>query len=223
MRKLLTLLLLSLLVTACGKPERPTIPLYLAVQRGDLDQVERHMYWGSDMEALNPDGQRPLHVAAAKGNVVMVRKLLQHGVKVDAPDAAGRTALQLAILAGRTQVADELLSHGAKLNADALLIDAARQGNPDRDVVRYLVRHGADLQARNATGDTALLIAIRGNHLRLARHLVDNGADVNIRDASGRSALGLALQLKEPEMAALLKRYGAVDGTPAMAPPSATQ
>jgi ankyrin repeat protein len=223
MRKLLTLLLLSLLLTACSKPERPTIPLYLAVQRGDLDQVERHIYWGSNMEALNPDGQRPLHVAAAQGYVVMVRKLLEHGVQVDAPDAAGHTALQLAVLGGRTQVADELLAHGARLDADTLLLEAAKQGTPDRDVVRFLVRHGADLQARDATGDTALLIAIRGNHLRLAHHLVVNGADVNVSNAQGRSALSLALQLDEPELAALLKRYGAVAGAPATPAASGAQ
>ena len=223
MRKFLILLSLSLLLAACGKPDRPTIPLYLAVQRDDIDQVERHMYWGSNMEALNADGQRPLHVAAARGNVVMVRKLLQHGVRVDAPDAAGHTALQLAILGGRTQVADELLAHGAKLDANALLLAAARQGSTDRDVVRYLVRHGADTETRDTDGDTPLLIAIRGGHLRLARHLVDNGADVNVHDAGGHSALRLALQLKEPEQAALLKRYGAVDDAGTPQPPTGAQ
>lgn len=210
MRKLI-ILTLTLLLAACGEPDHPSIPLYLALQRGDIDQLERHMYWGTDMEALNPDGQRPLHVASAKGNVVMARKLLEHGVKVDAKNKAGDTALQIALLAGRTQVADVLLAHGASLDADALLLRAARQGTPDRDVVRYLVEHGADTEARDPAGDTALLIAVRNGNLRLARHLVDNGADVNVRDADGQSALHLAVQRQEPEVASLLRRYGASD------------
>ena len=209
MRTVTVLLLSSLLLIACGEPERPSIPLSLAVSRGDIDQLERHMYWGSDLEAPDPSGQRPLHVTAAKGNVVVVRKLLEHGVQVDAPDTNGHTALQLAILAGRTQAADVLIGHGAKLDADALLLEAARTGNPDRDVVRYLVKLGANPEARSSTGDTPLLLAVRGGHLRLARHLVDAGADVNVRDAQGVTALTLARQANQREMASLLMRYGA--------------
>lgn len=209
MRTVAVLLLSTLLLAACGEPDRPDIPLSLAVARSDLDQMERHMYWGTDMEAPNPDGQRPLHVAADRGNVVLVRKLLDHGVQIDAPNAAGQSAVQLAILAGRTQAADLLLARGAMLDADALLLTAARAGNPDRDVVRYLVGHGADTEARGAAGDTPLLLAVRGRHLRLARHRVDAGADVNARDAQGVSALTLARQAGASEMASMLERYGA--------------
>lgn len=214
--RIFLLLLIPLLLSGCDEPDRPTIPLYLAVQRGDIDQLERHIHWGSDIQALDPDGLRPLHVAAAKGNVVMVRLLLKHGVAVDAKDATGRTALEIAILAGRTQVADVLLAAGAALDADALLLTAARQGNPDRDVVGYLVKHGANTEVRDDNGDTPLLLAIRGGHLRLARHLVDRGADVNVRDGSGHAAVVLARSLGQTEMVALLKRYGAV-------PPSTEQ
>ena len=212
MRTVTVLLLSSLLLIACGEPDRPSIPLSLAVSRGDIDQLERHMYWGSDLETPDPSGQRPLHVTAAKGNVVVVRKLLEHGVQIDAPDPSGHTALQLALLAGRTQVADVLIAHGAALDADALLLEVARTGNPDRDVVRYLVKVGADIETRDPAGDTPLLLAVRGGHQRLARHLVDAGADVNVRDAQGVSALSLANQSGRPELAAMLLRYGAQDG-----------
>lgn len=209
MRTAAVLLLSTLLLTACGEPDRPNIPLGLAVARGDLDQLERHMYWGTDMETPDRDGRRPLHVAAQRGNVVLVRKLLDHGVQIEAPDAGGRSALQLAILAGRTQAADLLLARGATLDADALLLAAARAGNPDRDVVRYLVAHGADTEARGTDGDTPLLLAVRGGHMRLARHLVDAGAEVNVRDAGGMSALTLARRAASTEMASMLERYGA--------------
>jgi ankyrin repeat protein len=210
MRTLAVLLLLPLLLTGCGEPDRPSIPLFLALQRGDIDQLERHIYWGSDIQALMPDGQRPLQMAAAKGNVVVVRLLLKHGAAVDATDRDGRTAIQTAVLAGRTQVTDVLLKHGARLDADQLLLQAAREGNPDRDVVSYLVKRGANTEVRDPDGDTPLLLAVRGGHLRTARHLVDQGADVNALDHEGRSALRLAETHAQPEMAALLRRYGAL-------------
>jgi ankyrin repeat protein len=211
MRLITVLLLLPLLLlSGCGEPDRPSIPLYLALQRGDIDQIERHIYWGSDIHALTPDGRRPLQMAASQGNVVVVELLLKHGVDVNARDSEGVTALQTAILVGRTQVADVLLSHGAELDADRLLLQAAAQGNPDRDVVSYLVKHGADTEARDDNGDTPLLLAVRGGHLRLARHLVDRGADVNVSDREGRTALALAQSLGHTELAALLKRYGAL-------------
>lgn len=204
------LLMLPLLLTGCSEPDRPSVPLYLALQRGDIDQLERHIFWGSDIQALMPDGQRPLQMAAAKGNVVVVRLLLKHGAAVDAADRNGRTAVEAAVLAGRTQVTDVLLKHGASLDADRLLLEAAREGNPDRDVVSYLVKRGANLEVRDASGDTPLLLAVRGGHLRTARHLVDRGADVNALDGAGRSALSLAETHAQPEMAALLRRYGAL-------------
>ena len=204
--------LIPLLLVACGEPDRPSISLYLALQRGDLDQIERHLYWGTDINAPDPQGRRPLHVAAERGSVVVTRLLLKHGAAVDATDAAGRTALDRAVLAGRTQVADLLLQHGATMDANTLLLEAARHDSQDRDVVRWLVGHGADLEHRDDSGDTALLIAVRrGNH-RLARHLVDQGADVNVRDAQGHSALGIAGELGYTEIVSLLRRYGAADG-----------
>jgi ankyrin repeat protein len=211
MTRLPLLLLLALALTACGEPDRPSISLYLALQRGDIDQIERHIYWGTDINEFDPDGRRPLHVAAASGRVIVVELLLKNGAEVDARDRENRTALERAVLAGRTQIADLLLRHGAELDADQLLLDAARAGTRDRDVVRWLVGHGASLEARETDGDTPLLIAIRDNNHRLARHLIDQGADVNVHDAAGDSALGIARQLGHEEIAHQLRRSGAAD------------
>lgn len=206
------LLLLSLLAGGCGAPDRPTVSLYLAVQRGDIDQVERHLHWGSDINQPFPSGRMPLHDAAEKGRIVLVKLLLKHGATVDATDSAGRTPLQLAILTGRTQVAAELLRAGAQLDASALMLDAARAGVEDRDVVRFLGKHGANLNATDEHGNSALLIAIaKGNH-RLVHHLVEQGADVNLRNHEGRTALDIATRNNAVDMQQFLLRNGAVLG-----------
>jgi len=198
------------LLTACSEPDRPSVALYLAVQRGDLDQLERHIHWGTDINEILPNGQHPLHTAADKGRIIMVKTLLEHGADIDRSTADGDSALDLAILSGRTQVAEVLLDQGARLDASALLLKAAATGVTDRDTVRFLTERGADLERRDTSGDTPLLIAIRQDNHRLAAHLVNRGADVNAQTADGRSALSLARQLQLPELISLLQRQGAL-------------
>jgi len=198
------------LLAACSEPDRPSVALYLAVQRGDLDQLERHIHWGTDINAILPSGQYPLHTAADKGRIIMVKTLLKHGADISRTTADGDSALDLAILAGRTQVAEVLLAQGAQLDASALLLKAAAVGVTDRDTVRFLTERGADLEQRNAAGNTALLVAIKQDNHRLATHLVNRGADVNIKAADGRSALAVAQELQLPELISLLQRQGAI-------------
>lgn len=207
--RLFAIALLSLLAAACDAPDQPTVPLYLAVQRGDLEQLDRHLHWGSDINAALPDGRYPLQAAAELGRQVMVQRLLKQGADITATGADGRTALDLAVLAGRTRVAEILLEHGARLEPSALLLQAAESDTMNRDTVRFLVGHGADTEQRNAAGDTPLLIAIRhGNH-RLATHLLAQGANFNATTADGQSALQLASELGATEMASMLSRLGA--------------
>ena len=212
MRTLLILALTALVVSlgACAEPDRPSVPLYLAIQRGDLDQLERHIHWGTDINVALPGGRYPLHSAAEKGRFVMVKTLLSNGADIGALTEQGDSALDLAILSGRTQVAELLLDSGARLDPSAVLIKAASLGVTDRDTVKFLVEAGADLEKRNADGDTPLLISIRQHNNRLATHLVNRGADVNVKTADGRSALDLARQLAYPELISLLQRQGAL-------------
>lgn len=207
--RVLPVLLVLFQLAACSEPEPPSISFYLAIQRGDINQVERHIYWKTDINQLDRDGNYPLQVAAERGDIVTVKLLLKNAADINATNPAGRSALDDAVLGGRIQVADLLLKHGARLDPDRLLLLAAQTGSTDRDVVDYLVGKGASTEVRDGKGDTPLLIAIRqGNH-RLARHLVRQGADVNVVAADGRSALVVAKELNERDMVRLLLQNGA--------------
>lgn len=208
MRCLLVLLAL-LTAGACSEPDRPSITLYLAVQRGDLDQLERHIYWGTDIDAVLANGQYPLHVATEKGRIIEVKTLLKHGASIDRLTRDGDSAIDLAILSGRIEIAEILLAHGAELAPSKLMLKAATAGFTDRDSIRFLLERGADLTQRDANGDTALLIAIRQENHRLATHLVNAGADVNVTARDGTTALELARTLKATELVSLLQRFGA--------------
>jgi ankyrin repeat protein len=45
-----------------------------------------------------------------------------------------------------------------------------------------LLKEGADINAQDARGRTALLAAVEGNHLESAQVLIEAGADVNVQD-----------------------------------------
>lgn len=202
------LALLAVLLHGCGTPEPPTINLYLALQRGDLNQFERHLASGTDVNAPLPDGRTPLQMAAADGREVFVRQLLDHGADPQARGPDGHTALEAALLNGRVQVATVLAPRGTTLDASALLLEVARHDVHDRDVLGFLLQRGANLEARDAAGDTPLLIAVRRNDRVQVRHLLDRGADPFVTDASGRSALAVAEGLAHEDVARLLRRQG---------------
>lgn len=207
---LINLLLLSaLLLGGCGAPDKPSISLFTAIERGDIDQLERHIYWKTDVNAPLPGGSYPLHETARVGQLVMVKMLLEEGVSLEPRDAAGRTPLEIAMLNGRTQTAETLIKAGAKFDPSSLLLLCAQENVTDRDVVRFLRQRGADIEARDDNGYTPLLIAARhGNH-RLIHHLIEYGANVNTRGPNGESALDLVRRQKLPEVERFLLRNGA--------------
>jgi ankyrin repeat protein len=75
-------------------------------------------------------------------------------------------------------------------DADGELIVAARAGDVDR--VRSLLERDAAVDARDASGATALVAAAYGNHVDVARSLIEAGADVNVKDERQQSAYLIA-------------------------------
>ena len=209
MRPLIKLLLLTLLLTACGKPDKPTMGLYPAIHRGDINQIERHIKWGTDINQVDADGRRPLHVAAAQGEYVIARMLVKAGAEIDAPDRDGHSPLYVAIMASRPRVAELLAKLGASYDPDQLLDAVVERGLSQRDVIRLLVAWGANLNRRRADGSTPLIRAIRAGNRVLVKNLVQQGADVNLADATGNSPLAIATKVGNQEIVRLLRRNGA--------------
>lgn len=71
-------------------------------------------------------------------------------------------------------------AHAAPLPEGHAMLNAAELG--DADAVARYIGIGAPLEARDANGRTALLLATRGNHIETARILIQAGADVNAAD-----------------------------------------
>ena len=103
------------------------------------------------------------------------------------------------------------------------LIEAAGRG--DAAEVRQLLDDGADVNARDASGRTAVTAAALGDHVEAARVLISAGADVDLQDADRNNPLlvtgetGAVAMLREvlkgsPDLGAT-NRYGGVAVIPA--------
>lgn len=208
-RTALTLLLLLTLV-ACGKPDQPTIPLYQAVHQGDLNQLKRHIAWGAELNRLEADGQAPLHVTSALGDMVLTRLLLKNGADPNLDDKQGHAALWHALVNGRTQVAQLLIDQGAEFKAQEMLREVILQGVGDRDVFRFLVARGADLDQPFSDGDTPLTLAVGRGDRVVSKLLIAQGANVNKASESGKLPLAIARDAQRQDLVRMLENRGAI-------------
>jgi hypothetical protein len=92
---------------------------------------------------------------------------------------------------------------------DQNLIEAAKKGCPA--IVSAFLAKGADIDARDPRGGTALLWAVARRVPESVRLLIAAGADLNARDRDGMTALKLARTKNLPDIVRLLEQAGARD------------
>ena len=83
------------------------------------------------------------------------------------------------------------------------LMNAAAMGNIE--VVRDLLRAGADVNQVGPRRSTALMFAAGSGHLDVVKELVDNGADLELSEDGGWTALRFAEEDGEAEIANFLR------------------
>jgi len=100
-------------------------------------------------------------------------------------------------------------SVNARGNCCLPLFLAAGEGN--LEAVRYLLDEGADVNAREKLGDTALTEATYYGRFEVVKELLFRGADLNALGDEG-TALDIATRKKYPDIVGLLKHHGAKPG-----------
>jgi ankyrin repeat protein len=143
-------------------------------------------------------GELDIFEAAALGDAGRLRSLLRENPGLaGAYSADGFTALHLASFFSQPEAAQELLTHGANPNAVAtngsklaVINSAAASNHPG--VLKLVLRAGANPNAQQDGGFTALHAAAQHNNAEMIEALLQAGADPSLRTDYGKTAEDMA-------------------------------
>jgi len=128
-----------------------------------------------------------LHTACSEGNIENVDLALNFiGNDIDAKNNKLFTALHIACKLGRSDIALKLIEFGADINGKpeniCRLTDTPLQLailKKDLDLVKLLIKKGADVNAKNHNNFTALHIASFKGFIEIVEELIINNAKIN--------------------------------------------
>jgi len=128
-----------------------------------------------------PSGFGPLHFAASLGNIDIINHLLDHNLgNKNSRDKDGNTPLMWVVA-----------SDGSE------------------ELMEAIIDHGADINAQNFIGETALFVASSRGFSEKVELLLENGARTQISNLDGASPLHAACAGGHSEVVTLLIQYGA--------------
>ena len=176
--------------------------LHIAAQFGHLFVVNLLLNDGADITEESIDGKQALHYAAQFGRESVVHALLMRGAAVDAHEKQhGITPLHFAASLGLGSLSELVRKspgdptvHVKDTTLQKLAIEKEynSKARPYESVIRLLLNNGADVDAKDSHGYTALHFAAGWGLKVVVQLLLDRNADINQKQFRGETALDVA-------------------------------
>ena len=165
-----------------------------------LHWIDEWSRWNGFTNGGMPRGE-PLYYASFYGFYDLAKHLAaKHPEHVNARGGHLVSPLGAALYRNHFEVAELLHEHGADINVRGdgerewtLLHVASRNGYVDTAVSRWLLDHGAFVNAQMDIGWTALHLAACNGRLEIMHLLLEHNADIHARNDRGEVALHIAV------------------------------
>jgi len=177
-----------------------------ALKRADFASAAELVERGADVDFADEDGKRLVHAVcnpySYRDPLGAARFLKKHGADLHAKSGENWPPIADAVWWGEVDLMEFLADNGADLHATqpgpvhrsepgyTLLHIAALRSDPA--ALRWLLDRGLEVDARNADGDTPLLLAAGKGHAKVVELLLAAGADRSVVGRKGKTALQLA-------------------------------
>ncbi len=169
-----------------------------AIDGNDIDMVKKLMENGVSVNANNVDTKdNPLTLAIMRGNVEIAKILMEKGARHNISSSNIGKILNHLIAKNHTEMVKFLIDNGTYIDSRyrtrTPLMTAAAMKNTD--LVEYLLEHGANVNAIDSSGNSALIYAVSYRDLRTTEAILNHGPDLNIVNNEGRNAIAIAADL----------------------------
>jgi ankyrin repeat protein len=176
-------------------------PLDSAIRRGKREEAS--ILYRAVEEKYPAAYGIPLHAAANKGDTATVEALINSGAGINDCDYLQKTPLNWAVGEHRPLLAELILEfHKVESASDAAQLS-------QKETIKVLIEHGADIEAQDVHGDTPLIEATGWGQEDAARVLIEAAANVNAQDLTGWTPLLYAAAGGRVETIRLLISKGA--------------
>ena len=171
--------------------------LFEAAEIGNVDECQRLIQSGANVNAVYYDGWTLLHWAAHNGHFDVCQLLInEERTNVNATNRYGKTPLHWAAWHGHAEVCHLLIERGANVNAIERhgmtpLHLAALNGRVE--VCRLLIQADANVHATNNNGRTPLQYAAANGHVEVCRLFIERGANVNVTNGDSKTPLDVVI------------------------------
>ncbi len=160
------------------KPEMDVKSFHDAAYNGNFEKVKYALDHGIKADVVDKDGQNALMFAAFNGHTKIATLLIDKNVPLNAKANTGRTALMYASSGPFPQTVQLLIDNKADIdmvdNVEhfTALMFAASEGQIE--VVKILLKVGADEKLKDIDGDNAEAFARQNGHLAVADYIKNN-------------------------------------------------
>lgn len=186
---------------------------FAAAQERDIMAIKGFLDAGMDPNTKDIDSRTVLISAAARGDLEVTNILLSRGADPNIKDLRHYTALSHAVEAMYEDVVEALLNHPGVdpncigLNGRPVMSSYVWRDNTTR--VEKMLARGANANAQDADGDTALHGAAQIGNVDIIRMLLDKGANINTKNHQGGTPLMWAAVFGNETAAVRLLERGA--------------